>query len=688
MLRTLAKAMLALLVLAWPLPSTAAPGGGEEAHTLLRKMISVPETIGLDIDDSGKRVAIVREYPDWDQNYFDNEIFEVTDKVEVQLTDRADGGSWHARWQPGGAGIAFLQYREGIGTQLYYKADRDSAEVALTALAQSPRAFEWSPDGRSIALLLSDDAGSRAPDWSKVRLRDDEGGTRHLWLLDVQAVLGRSRPVSNRVDDVALRRLTGGSHFTVGGFFNSGSFTFTPDGTQLLFDRSANSSPRSIDTQDIAAVDICSGEVRMLVERPGVDTRPVVSGDGRYVAFETSAGPYLYYGHDHIGLLDRANGRITLLTKNFAENATLVGFAGDSVIFLAADGMDASLYAAEIATGEITRLETGSLPVEMADISRNGEIASLAASHEHGTELFMTAAYGGTARWSFATDSFFRGRKRPQTKIIRSAADDGVISEGVLYLPDGATQGDAPRPLMVIVHGGPKQTARPQRVHDYVYPVEHWLDRGMAVFFPNYRGSAGYGDAYRAGSVEAFGERPLADILGGIDALIRDDIVDADRIGIAGWSNGGFLAAYAIARSDRFAVASVGAGITDWNLQFSLSDDPNGTAQYLGAMPWEDTATYRDASPISTVGAISAPVLIQHGESDDRVPPANAHALHRALKMLDRRVELSQFDGQGHYFSSPGARLAAAEQNRRWFDELLLGDPQAELSLGDIAQSD
>ena len=669
------------------LPVAANAQAIEPSSSLIRKMVSVPDILEIRIAPDGKSVALVREEPDWQNNYYDNEIVLVDAGGERYLTRRTDGGSWRPRWQPKSSGIAYLQFRADSGTQLYFHGSIDSDPIALTDFEGGIRSYVWGPDGDSIALVISEPTDSvlerREKQLGEFRLADHHLGHRHIWLLNLSSVLASGQPATRASEGVGIRRLTRGEEFTVGGFWDAGNLTFTTDGSEILFDHSRNSSPDAVDTQDISAVSVLGGTIRPIIRRDGIDRNPIVSPDGSAFAFETSNGAHRYYGRDHLAIASITSGANKLITTNFPESAWLVAWSDDGIYFLASDRMDASLYLYDLQLDRIAKIADKQLDVAEADVSLDSAIAIAATSAERGPELYLSGNGKPFSKATDATSQFFPENETPIVSIVQSTASDGTLSTGVLYLPHDAEESVAPRPMLTIIHGGPKQTARPERAHAYVYPVEYWLRRGAAVFMPNYRGSAGFGDAYRSASYQNYGEGPMEDILAAIDILVEQGVANPERLGVMGWSNGGYLTSYIISQDNRFAAASVGAGITDWTMQYSLSDDLNGSVQYLGGTPSAEPEIYKFSSPISNVANIRTPVLIQHGLEDERVPIAQAQMLYRGLRSVGTPTEFVTFLGLTHYFSKPKARFAAAEQNRRWFGHYQFDEPAPNLELTD-----
>jgi dipeptidyl aminopeptidase/acylaminoacyl peptidase len=214
-------------------------------------------------------------------------------------------------------------------------------------------------------------------------------------------------------------------------------------------------------------------------------------------------------------------------------------------------------------------------------------------------------------------------------------------------------------------------------VPGYVYPVLQWLDKGCLVLRPNYRGSAGYGEAFRSLNVKNLGVGDMWDVMSGIDYLDKKGLIDKTRMGSMGWSQGGYISAFLTTNTDVFKAISVGAGISNWMTYYVNTDIHPFTRQYLKATPWSDELIYKKTSPITNINKAKTPTLIQHGEFDRRVPIANAYELLQGLR--DKRVPaaLIVYKGFGHGITKPKERLAATLHNWQWFNKYVWGDDVA-----------
>ncbi len=259
----------------------------------------------------------------------------------------------------------------------------------------------------------------------------------------------------------------------------------------------------------------------------------------------------------------------------------------------------------------------------------------------------------------------------PQVELVRWAAPDGVEVEGVLELPPTWRPGDPPLPMVVEIHGGPSSATR-VALEVSMYGRGVLPAAGYALLSPNYRGSTGYGDRFMTDLVGRENQVEVADILAGVDAMVARGVADPDRLGLVGWSNGGFLVNCLIAASDRFRAASSGAGVLDQVIQWGTEDTPGHVVNFMRGLPWQVPDAYRLASPVFALGGVRTPTLVHVGGDDPRVPPAHSRALFRALHTyLEVPAQLVVYPGEGHGLRLRRHRLAKMEWDLAWFGKYL-----------------
>jgi dipeptidyl aminopeptidase/acylaminoacyl peptidase len=198
-----------------------------------------------------------------------------------------------------------------------------------------------------------------------------------------------------------------------------------------------------------------------------------------------------------------------------------------------------------------------------------------------------------------------------------------------------------------------------------------WLNKGALILRPNYRGSAGYGEKFRSLNVKNLGVGDAWDVLSGVEFLEKKGLIDGEKVGAMGWSQGGYISAFLATNSNKFKAISVGAGISNWVTYYVNTDIHPFTRQYLKATPWSDMEIYKKTSPMTAINNAGTPTLIQHGEFDKRVPPANAYELFQGLQDMDVETKLIIYKGFGHGITKPKERLVATWHNWQWFGKYI-----------------
>jgi len=647
------------LLLAASLPLRAAAA---EAIPTIDQLVELKRVQGdTAVSPDGRQVAYVVRETDWDANAFVTQIWlaDVASGRSRQVT-RASKSSDSPAWSPDGRWLAFASDR--AEKRQVYRIDPTGGEAEpLTNDKEGVQRFAWAPDGKSIAYVARDPKSEaleeRDMKFGEFAVEDQDHRMAHLHLLDV----------ATRQE----RRLTSGA-------FVVGSFDWSPDGTRIAFDHRINSDPSNGGTADISIVSVADGEVRPLVRQAGPDSNPRWSPDATRIAFESAmAEPFYYFKNGRIAVIAAAGGPIEDLTGGFDEDPSLEAWGPDAVYFSAWQKTESALFALDPATKAIRRLSRPSEPIASGfsfskDFKTVGFVASSASRYP---EAYAAPLATMAARKLSDLGAQLDGWSLGRSEVVAWKSRDGATIEGVLHKPAEWTAG-ARRPLLVVIHGGPTGVSRPALLPStYVYPIDLWLARGALVLQPNYRGSGGYGEAFRSLNVRNLGVGDAWDVLSGIEKLIADGLADPDQVGVMGWSQGGYISAFLTAHDGvRFKAVSVGAGISDWMTYYVNTDIHPFTRQYLKATPWDDPGIYAKTSPISYLKTAKAPTLIQHGEKDARVPIPNAYELYQGLQDVGVPVRLIVYKGFGHGLNKPKAIRAALGHNLAWFGEHLFGD--------------
>jgi len=640
-------------------PPTPVPKSPPTVDQILSlKRVGSPE-----ISPDGRWVAYTVRETNWDENAYETEIWlaDTTSGANAagrQLTN-ARKSSQSPAWAPDSARLAFASDRTDK-RQIYLINPQAGEAAALTSLEDGIGSFAWAPDGKSIAYTATEPKSEAMKDrekkYGELEVVDQEHRMTHLFVVDVGTR--------------ATRTLTSGA-FTVG------SFRWSPDGRSIAFDHRLNGSPASGGSADISIVTVADASIRKLVTQDGPDSQPVWSPDGTRIAFQTAmSNPAFYYSNGLIATIPAAGGTPTVLTSSFDENPSLVAWKPSGLFFSASQRTFSYLFRMDPERRTFTRLAPAEAWVGSSfTLSRDGSrIAFLASDARSVPEVFVAPATLVNPRKLTDMNAQTAAFTTSTLEVVSWNSRDGAAIEGVLHKP---ADFDPSRkyPLLIVIHGGPTGVSRAVPFTSAIYPIDVWVPRGVLVLEPNYRGSAGYGEKFRALNVRNLGVGDAWDVLSGIDSLVSKGLVDPARVGTMGWSQGGYISAF-LATHDaaRFKAISVGAGISDWMTYYVNTDIHPFTRQYLKATPWDDPDIYAKTSPITYIKQAKTPTLIQHGAADQRVPLPNAYELYQGLQdnnVPTKLIVYQGFGGIGHGPSKPKSHRATMEHNLEWFDQYL-----------------
>jgi dipeptidyl aminopeptidase/acylaminoacyl peptidase len=639
--------------------------------TVLAQIPSIDELVSLTtpgevaISPDGRSVAWVVTGTNWDEDRYERTIWLARENEAPFPLTSGERSSFGPKWAPDGETIAFLSDRSEK-TQLYRILPGGGEAERLTELPEGVSSFEWSADG-SFLVLVAEDPKSPAVEEREKRFgdfswEDEDPRMSHLYALTLS---------SNELD-----RLTEGQDFTVT------DFALSPDGKRIAFSAQPSPDPSSSLLSDLYVLDVATRGIETLVSWPGTDRAPEWSPDGSRIAFVTSGGVETYYGNDEIGIVPAAGGDPEIATRSFDEDPGLLAWREDGLYFTASQRTERHVFRIDPDGTGLARLSGDGLVVGSVSIAaKAGRLALTADRFERFTEVYATAIDPFALAPLTDFDSQLRRFALGSREVVRWKSTDGTEIEGVLVKPRDFDPSKK-HPLLFKIHGGPTGVDTQQKLTSSdrrYYPIERLAAKGALVLMVNYRGSAGYGAAFRSLNVRNLGVGDAWDVESGLDYFLRQGFVDENRVGTMGWSQGGYISAFLATHSSaRFQAASVGAGISDWMTYYVNTDIHPFTRQYLEATPWEDPEIYRKTSPISYIERARTPTLIQHGEKDARVPIPNAYELYQGLRDRSVPVRLAVYAGFGHGIDKPKSNRAVMTHNEEWFSKWIWGEELVE----------
>ena len=556
-----------------------------------------------------------------------------------------------ARFSPDGRDLAFLRPR--AGKPVLYILHLGGGEARPLDLGDhEPRApgpgqqaFEWSPDGRSIAFTARRPRSEqeKAERWRRggAVAWDREWEQMHLFL--VARTGGAPRHVNPGTDSVVAFRLS-------------------PDGKRFAVVAAPSADPYvSFTRSKLVILTAPDGQVEREVESgDGITamTSPVWSPDGRWLAYGTTAHGFSHIDSLRVVAVGAGRGAADRPRDVAAGlDLSLVGFAwsADSRALVAAaiDRTRNALYripAGAAAGGKAVRLPLGDLALQGLTSDRRGRFAIAAAATPRApNDPVVIDLATGKSRAVASINPQIAEWNRAPTEVVTWKNREGVALEGLLTRT--ANGGGKAPPLLVMPHGGPDSVT----LDTWNGWAQYFAARGYSVFQPNYRGGIGYGRAFYEANRGRLGEIEFIDIESGVDHLIATGKADPDRLFYGSWSWGGYLAAWTLGHSKRYRAIMVGAGVVDTSVQYVTSDINHGVVadwEYKGR-PWPKPDRFDRASPSRFLEGASTPTLIIHGQSDDRVGFVNSQILYRALSDLGVDVTMWAYPREPHGFQEP-----------------------------------
>jgi len=263
------------------------------------------------------------------------------------------------------------------------------------------------------------------------------------------------------------------------------------------------------------------------------------------------------------------------------------------------------------------------------------------------------------------------GNLHPKWGEVKNVSwqSDGFNVQGWLLYPRDYSPSKR-YPMVVSIHGGPAYLN-----------VQHWPeDRfdmsvlsalGYFVFFPNPRGSYGQGESFTRANVKDFGYGDLRDIMAGVDAVLKTVPVDENRLGVAGWSYGGYMTMWTVTQTNRFKAAVAGAGIANYQSYYGQNSIDQWMIPYFGKSVYDDPTVYSKSSPITFIKNVKTPTLIVVGERDGECPAPQSYEFWHALKAQGTPTELVVYPGEGHMFRNPGHKKDLMERTVKWLNQYL-----------------
>jgi len=634
----------------------------------LVQLAELPRLVEPQLSPTGRSVAYMLATADWTTGRLTYHLWRQDTQGGAPVALTSGGPSeipGNTRWSPDGASILF-----GRGGQLMLIPAAGGNARAVTKHATGVSAPTWSPDGATIYFTAAD--APTPEERERERRKEDlpafeeDFKFRHLWSINVA---------------------TGDEKQLTSGDLTVASYRLSRDGKQIVLERAPTTLADDAHKGEVWVMNADGTGARQLTRNNVEEQQPELSPDGSQVLFiaETNDRFEPYYNAD-LFVMPATGGTPRPAIANFPYAVDQASWSPDgrSILAVVNMGIHSEIFQVDVAARRARALTDGRhfIPPGWNVVPAAGRMVFQLDEPDRFGDAWTLPIPNGEAAQASPTrvtgvyDNLTQRYAVPRQDKFTWKSNDGTTIEGVLIYPVNYTAGTR-YPLVVQMHGGPMESdkfgAGPGLLLSYA-PV--LSGKGWFVFRPNYRGSTGYGNAFFRDVVNGYFRNMQLDILTGVDALIRQGLVDGDRMVLMGWSAGGHLTNKLVTMTNRFKAASAGAGASDWQSMYAQTDSRDHRTIWFGGTPWQKNApiqTYWNASPLKDAANVKTPTLFFVGERDERVPKEQSVEMYRALKSHNVPTHLYQAPREGHQWAELRHQIIKANTEMAWFEKYALG---------------
>ncbi len=579
----------------------------------------------------------------------------------VSRTGRIDAERMHSEhnlaWSPDSKQFAFLSDIDKLGQlQLYvqFPGGTPRRVTAQTGLLAAPK---WSPDGSKIGLLFTENAvraaGPLEPSTKPSGLIDEQVVEQRLLVIDQKAAPGlTSEKLITPADTYVYE------------------YSWAPDNDRLAYTAAKGNGDNNWWVAQLFTVSYASGDIQTIHKPSYQMANPVWSPDGKQVAFiggimsdEGSTGGDIF-------TVPATGGAATNVTPGRRSSPSWIRWLpSGKILFTETANGGSAMGLLDPASLVAEPLWSGDESVRAGDdamaTSADGKtLATIRSSWTMAPEVWA----GPVGQWSQKTHANEALKPRwGKTENLRWRSDNFEV-QGWLMYPVGYDPAKK-YPLVVSVHGGPASSTKPS--WPAFFDMSTLSSQGYFVFFPNPRGSYGRGEDFTKANVKDFGQGDLRDILLGLDQELKTLPIDPNRMGIAGWSYGGYMTMWAVTQTRRFHAAVAGAGISNWQSYYGENLIDQWMIPYFGASVYDSPAVYARSSPMTFIKNVRTPTLMLVGDSDAECPAPQSFEFWHALRTQGVKTNLVVYPNEGHRIRSPEHVQDLLERTIGWFNENL-----------------
>lgn len=640
------------------------------------------------IAPDGRQIVYVRKRMDIMRDERQSRLWLINaDGSSHQVLTGTDSNESGPAWSPQGDRIAYIGQSES-GANIYVHWLKSGKTARLSSLSQKPNALHWSPDGTQLAFTML------APEKPPVLVKPPEKPEGAEWAEKprITSQLKYESDGAGRLtpgfQQVYVLDAIGGSprQVTTGSFRHLPELSWTPDGQSIVFAGNRNDDwERAFRNSEVYRVNVASGEVTALTDRNGPDWLPAVSPNGKWIAYAGYADQVQAYQLNKIMLMaaDGSSKRELLPDFDYSVDAmhwngsssglyfqydkhgdTKIGFVSLSGKFRAvSNDLGGEAMGRPYGGGSFT-------------VSNNNRIAFSYSTPYRPADVAVVSSSGKPTVVTQLNDDLLSHRTLGKVEEMwyQSSFDQRKLQGWIVWPPN--YDKNKTYPLLVENHGGPISNYGAR----FSPEIQLYASADYIVFYPNARGSTGYGEEFANLLFNNYPGEDYQDVMDGVDELIKRGIAKEGNLFVTGGSAGGIMTAWMIGKNNRFRSAAVIKPVMNWVSKTLTADNYFAYADYrYPGQPWENWDTYMKFSPVSLVGNIQTPTLVMVGTDDLRTPLSEAKQLYHALKIRDIDTLLVEIPGASHFIAKrPSQLIAKIDHILAWFARYRGDDPAKE----------
>ena len=639
-------------------------------HLTLEDYLDFERVAEPQISPDGSQIVYTRRWVDRKDDKWSSAIWIMnTDGSRNRFL--VEGSS--PRWSPDGTQLAFMDDGEPKGSQIFVRwMDAEGATSQVTRVERTPNHVTWAPDGKSLAFVSL----VPKPDPWKIDLpKPADGGEWTETPRIIQSLDYRQDRVGFTEEGyfhVFVVPATGGTpRALTEGDYNHGStrqgISWTPDGSEILF-----SSLREPEWEyawresEIYAVNVGDKSIRQLTQRKGPDQSPVVSPDGKFVAYtgydwtdDTYIASKLY-----VMAIDGSGSREIATELDRSPGNVRWAPDGSGVYFNVRDSGTSNAYFA-LRDGKERPVTQGQNMLALTDLDRNARaVGTLSSFHEPGDIVSVDLQTGAIEQLTFVNDDVLADIELGTVEEIWYDSVDDYRIQGWVVKPPGF-EPNRQYPMMLAIHGGPHGMYHT----GFNFGWQEHAANGYVVLYTNPRGSSGYGSAFGNAIKNAYPSQDFDDLMKGVDTVTASGYVDEENLFVYGCSGGGVLTAWVVGHTDRFAAASSNCPVVNWLSFVGTTDGPTWYRNFA-KMFWEDPSEHLERSPLMYVGNVTTPTMLMTGVKDLRTPISQTEEYYQALKIRKVPTAMVRFNEEFHGTGSkPSNFMRTQLYLRYWFEK-------------------